>query len=167
MTKTIALAFSLALVTAVGCKSESGEAEKDTATAQPKTETAMEKVQPVEPEILSKTSGVRYQDLVVGTGAEAALGTRVECHYTLWFSDSTGLQKVQRFQSSKDANRSFTCTLGQNLIQGWSDGMVGMKEGGTRRLYIPWALGYGEAGGGPIPAKTNLIFEIDFIKAVK
>jgi FKBP-type peptidyl-prolyl cis-trans isomerase FkpA len=106
---------------------------------------------------------VRYQDLVVGTGAECKLGSKVKVHYTLWFADSTG-QKQKRFQSSKDGEGTpFTCTLGQGLIYGWSHGMVGMKEGGTRRLIIPPMLGYG-AGGRGIPPNQWLVFEIDFLE---
>ncbi|RME22574.1 MAG: FKBP-type peptidyl-prolyl cis-trans isomerase [Candidatus Zixiibacteriota bacterium] len=110
-------------------------------------------------------SGVRYQDLVVGKGKECKMGSQVECHYTLWFADSTG-KKIKRFQSSKDTGRTFRCTLGYRLIKGWSDGMVGMKEGGTRRLIIPPELGYGK-GGGPIPPNQWLVFEIDFLKLIK
>ena len=62
----------------------------------------MEQQKPVEPEILSKPSGVRYQELVVGKGVEAALGTKLVCHYTVWLADSTGLVKGQFLQSSKD-----------------------------------------------------------------
>jgi len=167
MKKTIAVLMMAALPVLIGCKSESGETAEtagDTAATVAETPTPT----PAEPEIMSKPSGVRYQELVVGTGVEAANQMKVDCHYTLWFADSTGLQKVQRFQSSKDNNgQPFTCTLGQRLIPGWSEGMIGMKEGGTRRIYIPWELGYGAQGGGPIPPKTNLIFEIDFLKAVQ
>lgn len=115
-----------------------------------------------EPEIMTTKLGVKYQDLMIGKGKECKIGSRVDVHYTLWFADSTG-KKLKRFQSSKDAGRSFQCTLGQRLITGWSDGMVGMKEGGTRRLIISPELGYG-AGGGPIPANQWLVFEIDFLK---
>lgn len=109
--------------------------------------------------------GVRYEDLVVGTGKQAEMGSPVECHYTLWFADSAGT-KVQRFQSSKDGGQPFQCTLGQRLITGWSDGMVGMKEGGVRRLIIPPELGYGK-GGGPIPPDQWLVFEIEFLKLLQ
>jgi len=166
MKKAIALVMMAALPVLIGCKSESSDKTDDT-TAQTAAKTETPTQQPTEPEIFSKPSGVRYQELVVGTGAEAALGMKVECHYTLWFADSTGLQKVQRFQSSKDSNQPFQCQLGVRLIPGWSEGMTGMKEGGTRRIYIPWELGYGAQGGGPIPAKTNLVFEIDFLKALQ
>lgn len=120
-----------------------------------------------EPEIFTKESGIKYQDLVVGEGKECVDRMRLECHYTLWLADNTGMVKRQRLQSSKDGGRPFQCQIGVQLIQGWSDGMRGMKEGGTRRLYIPWELGYGERGmGAMIPGKSNLIFEIDFIRAL-
>jgi FKBP-type peptidyl-prolyl cis-trans isomerase FkpA len=170
MKKAIALVMMVALPVLIGCKSESSDKTDDTAAqTATKTETPTQQPtqQPAEPEIFSKPSGVRYQELVVGTGKEAVNQMPVECHYTLWFADSTGLQKVQRFQSSKDSNQPFQCQLGVRLIPGWSEGMLGMKEGGTRRIYIPWALGYGAQGGGPIPPKTNLIFEIDFLKAMQ
>jgi FKBP-type peptidyl-prolyl cis-trans isomerase len=165
MKKAIALVMMAALPVLIGCKSKSeGETSETTAETAAATETPAQ--QPTEPEIFSKPSGVRYQELVVGTGVEAALGMKLECHYTLWLGDSTGLQKGQFLQSSKDSNQPFTCTLGQGLINGWSDGMVGMKEGGTRRLFIPWEQGYGAQGRPPmIPGMTNLIFEIDFLKA--
>jgi FKBP-type peptidyl-prolyl cis-trans isomerase len=148
MKRTVTSLLAIALIAFVGCKTEKRE--------------------PLEPEILSKPSGVRYQDLVVGKGVEAVLGSQVQCHYTLWLGDSTGLVKGQFLQSSKDTNQPFTCTLGQSLIAGWSDGMVGMKEGGTRRIFIPWEQGYGVQGRPPmIPAKTNLVFEIEFLSAVK
>jgi FKBP-type peptidyl-prolyl cis-trans isomerase len=111
---------------------------------------------------------VYYEDVVEGTGASCELGSRVECHYTLYFADSNGTTHT-RFQSSKDGpGQPFTCTLGQNLILGWSQGMVGMKEGGTRRLTIPPEFGYGQSSPqSPIPANQWLVFEIDFIKLVK
>ena len=132
--------------------------DKQTPQEQPKDEAK-------EPEIQTKPSGVRYQDLVVGTGKECKRGMKVECHYTLWLAaDSTGTVKGRKIDSSKDRNQSFMCTLGQGLIEGWSDGMEGMKEGGIRRLLVPWKLGYpGGAGNGAIPPKTNLIFEIEYL----
>lgn len=120
-----------------------------------------------EPEMITTESGLRYQDLVVGEGVEATEKMRVDCHYTLWLADSTGLEKGERLQSSKDGGNSFQCTIGTGLITGWSEGMVGMKEGGTRLLYVPWSLGYGAGGRPPmIPGKSNLIFEIEFLKKV-
>lgn len=122
------------------------------------------------PKFFTTELGVKYQDLVVGEGAECALGTKLVCHYTLWFADSLG-NKETRFQSSKDSTANgpgqpFTCTLGQRLIKGWSDGMVGMKEGGTRLLIVKPELGYG-AGDRGIPPNQTLVFEIDFLEIAK
>jgi|WetSurMetagenome_2_1015567.scaffolds.fasta_scaffold1032394_1 peptidylprolyl isomerase len=161
MKKIVALTLAMVLIGSVSGQSQTVAPKADSASAKQKTEKA------VEPPILSKPSGVRYQDLVVGKGVEAALGSPVQCHYTLWLADSTGLKKGQMIQSSKTNNQPLTCTLGQGLINGWSDGMVGMKEGGTRRLYIPWQQAYGAQGGRGIPGKANLIFEIEYLKAVK
>lgn len=162
MKPMIVLTLILAVAGSAMCQTETPKAKTDSTPTKQMTQA------PVEPKIVAKPSGVRIQDLVVGKGLEATDKMKVECHYTLWFADSTGLKKGQRFQSSKDNNgKPFTCTLGSGLIPGWSDGMIGMKEGGTRRIYIPWALGYGDQQFREIPPKTNLIFEIDFLKAVK
>jgi FKBP-type peptidyl-prolyl cis-trans isomerase len=174
------LVLMLGLTVLIGCQAETDSTEVTEQTeqaetvvadeAQPATTDATEPVaaEPVneESEIVTNDSGVRYQELVVGTGPEAVDRMKVDCHYTLWFADTTGLVKVKRFQSSKDGGNSFQCQLGVRLIPGWSEGMVGMKEGGTRRIFVPWRLGYGDREGGRIPAKTNLIFEIDFLKAL-
>jgi len=115
-----------------------------------------------EPPIMKTESGVRYQDLTEGKGKDAKLNSKIECHYTLWFADSAGT-KQKRFQSSKDMDKPFQCVLGSRLIKGWVDGMIGMKEGGVRRLVISPELGYGK-GGGPIPPNQWLVFEIEFLK---
>lgn len=116
--------------------------------------------------------GIKYFDKVEGTGKAIKMGDKFECHYTLWFADENG-EKKTRFQSSKDANprsgkvETFKWTLGQGLIQGWSDGMNGMKEGGTRVLAVPSKYGYGPNSNGPIPGNQNLIFEIELIKVIE
>ena len=120
-----------------------------------------------EPEWIKTESGLQYRDMVVGKGVEATDKMRVECHYTLWESDSTGTVG-KKIQSSKDGGDTFHCTIGRGLIKGWSEGMVGMKEGGTRQLIIPPQIGYGKRGAPPaIPPSATLLFEIDFIKQDK
>ena len=119
-----------------------------------------------EPKMQTTELGVQYLDLVVGKGNPAKMGSRAEVHYTLWLTDTTGVGKGKRLQSSKDKGQTYVCTLGQNLIAGWSDGMVGMQEGGVRMLHIPWKLAYGAQGRPPlIPAKSDLIFEIEYVSA--
>jgi FKBP-type peptidyl-prolyl cis-trans isomerase len=119
-------------------------------------------------QMVTLDSGLRYVDMVVGAGAEAANGMEVECHYTLWFSDNDGMVKRELVQNSEDYGDPLQCRIGYGLIPGWSEGMVGMKEGGVRRLYVPWELGYGENGSPAvgIPGKANLIFEIKFLRAL-
>jgi FKBP-type peptidyl-prolyl cis-trans isomerase len=119
------------------------------------------------PKMITTPSGLRYEDIKVGTGKVAVDSMKVQCHYTLWLADSTGLVKGTMLQSSKERGMPLDCRLDVGLIVGWSEGMKGMKEGGVRTLYVPWKLGYGEAGRQPmIPAKANLIFEIEYLKAL-
>jgi len=114
-------------------------------------------------EFVTTESGLKYADLVVGEGKEAAEGMQVECHYTLWVADEKG-EKGKMVQSSKEMGKTFPFKVGaSNLIKGWNEGMLGMKEGGARMLIIPPELGYGDR---PPQEGKNLIFEIEFIKAL-
>jgi len=153
---TLALIFVLPLAM-IGCSSN-GQKNGETAES-PKPATDAEGL-----ELTTTNSGLRYADLVEGQGAEATNGTRVKVHYTLWLDN--GGEKGQRIQSSKDSNRPFPFTVGQQgLIQGWNEGMLGMKQGGTRRLYIPSNIGYGQRGMPPaIPPNADLIFEIELLE---
>lgn len=104
---------------------------------------------------------LRYEDLVVGTGAEVTtdLSVPITFHYT-------GVLAVnnQGFDSSVDRGEPITYPLNQ-LIQGWQQGIPGMKEGGKRRLYIPAALAYGDQSPSAlIPANSDLVFDIEVIK---
>jgi FKBP-type peptidyl-prolyl cis-trans isomerase FkpA len=99
-------------------------------------------------------------DLVTGTGAEVKAGATVSVHYTGAVA-STGTV----FQSSKDfGTESITFPLG-NVIKGWTDGIPGMKVGGTRRLIIPAAQAYGAnpPGGSGIPANADLVFDVELV----
>ena len=103
---------------------------------------------------------LKIDDVKPGTGAEAAKGDSVEVHYTGWLTDGT------KFDSSKDRGRPFTFTLGGGqVIQGWDQGVAGMKVGGVRKLTIPPHLGYGARGaGGVIPPNAELTFEVELLK---
>ena len=102
---------------------------------------------------------LQIEDQVVGTGAEAVKGKQVSVHYTGWLTDGT------KFDSSKDSGRPFGFALGRGqVIQGWDDGVAGMKVGGKRKLTIPPELGYGPAGAsGVIPPNATLVFEVELL----
>lgn len=98
------------------------------------------------------------QDVVVGTGAEAMAGQKLQVHYI------GRLQNGQVFDSSRERGQAFTFTLGVgDVIRGWDQGLPGMKVGGKRVLVIPSLLGYGERGIGPIPPDATLIFEVELL----
>ncbi len=97
------------------------------------------------------------EDIVVGDGPECPVGATVEVHYRGTLMDGT------QFDSSYDRNESIVFPLG-NLIQGWQEGIPGMRVGGKRRLTIPYSKAYGERGiPGAIPAKADLVFEIELL----
>ena len=100
------------------------------------------------------------EDLTVGDGTEAQAGHTVMVHYVgvAW---STG----EQFDASWDRNETFDFRLGAGqVIQGWDDGVAGMKIGGRRRLTIPPELGYGSRGaGGVIKGGETLVFVVDLL----
>lgn len=97
------------------------------------------------------------EDIQVGSGAECPSGATVNVHYKGQLMDGTV------FDSSYDRGESINFPL-NNLIQGWQEGIPGMKVGGKRKLTIPFAKGYGERGApGAIPPRADLIFEIELL----
>ena len=99
------------------------------------------------------------EDLVVGQGVEAKEGNVITVNYTGWLENET------QFDSSLSPGRDpLVITLGAGeVIQGWDQGILGMKVGGKRRLTIPPHLGYGNQAVGSIPANSTLIFEVDLL----
>ena len=114
--------------------------------------------------ITTTASGLQYEEITVGEGAEAQAGQNVTVHYTGWLRNDDG-SAGNKFDSSKDRNDPFEFPLGAGrVIQGWDEGVQGMKIGGKRKLTIPAALGYGARGaGGAIPPNATLIFEVDLL----
>jgi FKBP-type peptidyl-prolyl cis-trans isomerase FkpA len=110
------------------------------------------------------SSGLQYEDITVGEGAEAKAGDHVSVHYTGWLQNADGSAGA-KFDSSKDRNQPFEFPLGAgHVIKGWDQGVEGMKIGGKRTLVIPSALGYGARGaGGVIPPNATLIFEVELL----
>src|SRR4051794_27494105 len=86
----------------------------------------------LEPKTITTESGLKYQDLKVGTGATAKKGDKVEVHYTGWLAKDNS-----KFDSSVDRKRPFSFDLGAGrVIKGWDEGVAGMKVGGKRKLLI-------------------------------
>jgi FKBP-type peptidyl-prolyl cis-trans isomerase FkpA len=104
-------------------------------------------------------SGLKYQDLVVGSGTEARPGNVVSAHYTGWLVDGT------KFDSSHDRGTPYSFQLGERaVIDGWDEGLVGMKVGGKRKLVVPPGLGYGAEGSPPrIPPNATLVFDVELM----
>jgi FKBP-type peptidyl-prolyl cis-trans isomerase FkpA len=102
---------------------------------------------------------LQMEDLMVGTGPEAKKGQTVSVHYTGWLTDG------KKFDSSKDHGRPFSFALGRGqVIQGWDEGVVGMKVGGRRKLTIPPEMGYGKQGfPGAISPDATLVFEVELL----
>lgn len=107
------------------------------------------------------TAELVIEDLEVGDGNEAASGANVTVHY-VGVSWSTGKQ----FDASWDRMEPFRFGLGQGqVIQGWDEGVQGMKIGGRRRLTIPPHMGYGAQGaGGVIAPNETLVFVVDLLE---
>jgi peptidylprolyl isomerase len=106
----------------------------------------------------SATYSLDYVDTQVGTGEVAKAGKWLTVHYTGYLVDGT------KFDSSHDRGQPISFPYGTHqVIPGWDTGFEGMHLGGKRRLFIPYELGYGDTGKGPIPAKAELIFDVEFI----
>lgn len=100
------------------------------------------------------------QDEKVGTGTTAVVGKKVTVNYVGTLTDGT------KFDSSYDKGTPFSFNLGAGeVIQGWDQGVTGMKVGGKRKLTIPSSLGYGPQGvPGVVPGGATLIFEVELLK---
>ena len=102
---------------------------------------------------------LQIEDLVVGTGAEAQIGNTLSVHYKGTLLNGT------MFDSSYNRGTPFQFPLGMGrVIQGWDQGVKGMKVGGKRKLVIPPDLAYGTAGvPGAIPPNSTLVFEVELL----
>lgn len=103
-------------------------------------------------------------DEVAGTGVVALPGDTITVKYVGSLTDGTIFDA-----SANRGTTGFSFTLGAGqVIKGWDQGLVGMKEGGKRALIIPAALAYGDqAVGSVIPANATLIFEVELMKVQK
>ena len=100
------------------------------------------------------------EDIEVGTGKVAEKGKNITVHYTGYLTDGT------KFDSSLDRMEPFSVILGVGqVIKGWDEGLVGMREGGKRKLTIPPEMAYSaQEIAGIIPAYPALVFEVELLK---
>ncbi len=110
----------------------------------------------------SFSNEVQILNEIIGKGSEVKNHSKVSVHYIGKLEDNTV------FDSSYDRGQLFDFQIGvRQVILGWETGLLGMKEGGKRTIFIPYELAYGESGAGSlIPPKSNLIFEIEVIKVI-
>lgn len=112
------------------------------------------------PREVKTSSGLRYTDLVVGTGPSPRTGQQVLVHYT------GTLENGRKFDSSLDRGQPYPFRIGLGqVIAGWDEGVLTMKVGGKRKLIVPAKLGYGAGGYPPvIPPNATLIFEVELLQ---
>lgn len=114
--------------------------------------------------VIKTASGLQYQDEVIGTGAVAKIGQTASVLYTGALTDGKVFDS-----SASHGGTPFDFKIGAtgpgSVIQGWNEGVTGMKVGGKRMLVIPASLGYGtqDVGNGLIPPNSVLIFEVELV----
>ena len=103
--------------------------------------------------------GLQYEDVVVGSGKMAEPGMHVSVHYAGTLTDGTP------FDSSLNRGTPYKFQLGAGeVIQGWDEGIKGMRIGGKRKLTIPPDMAYGSRGmGGVIPPNATLLFDVELV----
>jgi len=108
------------------------------------------------------TSALTIIDVVIGNGKEAVKGALITTQYEGFLQDGT------KFDSSYDKGRPFQCVIGTGrMIKGWDQGLMGMKVGGKRKLFVPSHLAYGERKiGTHIKPNSDLSFEIELLEVL-
>jgi FKBP-type peptidyl-prolyl cis-trans isomerase FkpA len=167
MNRFVMVLLSLLALLAAGCGSEQKDAAQQTTTDTTGQTPAGQSTPGQEPygiNLISKPSGVRYEEMTVGSGNEVVEGSYVTFDYSCWQSDEKGLIKSRGLGSSVGRpGQAYKCQVGVDPLPGLSDGLIGMKMGGSRRIFVPASLGFpkGHPMGG-----TNLIYEATGIQEI-
>lgn len=104
---------------------------------------------------------LQIEDIQLGEGKAVVKGALITTQYRGWLEDGSS------FDSSYERGKPFQCVIGtRRVIQGWDQGLMGMRVGGKRKLWVPAHLGYGERQVGSIPPNSNLIFEIELLEVL-
>jgi peptidylprolyl isomerase len=130
------------------------------------------------PDVVTLKSGLKYNEVKVGTGAEAKTGDLVEIHFKGWIiKDSSNLFSDWSVDSTKKAdciadsyvmNQPMKFVLGtESFIKGSEEGIVGMKAGGQRAIVIPSNLAYGSQGMGPVPPNSSIRVLVELVSTKK
>ncbi len=108
---------------------------------------------------ITTASGLKYIMIKENKSGEiAAAGTQATVHYSGYFKDG------KMFDSSVERGQPFKVKVGKGqVIKGWDEGLALLRKGEKAKLFIPYTLGYGEQGYGPIPAKAELIFDVEIV----
>ncbi len=114
----------------------------------------------------AKDQTASYIDIVKGQGTTAELGDALAVVYKGWLTNGELFDQSRKNEQGQIM--PFVLQLGSGqVISGWEQTLAGMKEGGKRRLIIPYTAGYGEAGQGSIPPKAMLIFDVELVEVQK
>lgn len=108
------------------------------------------------------TNELQIEDIQIGTGKEVVKGALITTQYDGFLENGT------KFDSSYGKGKPFQCVIGTGrVIKGWDQGLMGMKVGGKRKLFVPAHLAYGEKQiGAHITPNSNLIFEIELLEVL-
>lgn len=109
--------------------------------------------------IVTHKSGVKFQDMIIGSGKKVVRGHNVALHYTLRLENGKLIDKADRKRPFK-----FRLGIGE-CVKGFDIGVAGMREGGERHLIIPPHLGYGNQSPPGIPRNSTLYFDVGVVKA--
>jgi peptidylprolyl isomerase len=102
------------------------------------------------------------EDIKTGTGKAVVKGALITTQYRGFLSNGV------EFDSSYAKGKPFQCVIGTGrVIKGWDQGLMGMRVGGVRKLFVPAQLGYGERGSGTkVPPHADLVFEVELLEVL-